>query len=529
MKRHTLRLASRRIVAAIAVVAALAAPLPAASGAWFTAEANATGSVTSARLGTPTNFTATARANGDTRLSWDAATTQTWATANSVTSGVTYTVTKTFDGSTTTAYSGPNRTYTDPAFAPQPEKYLQVSAGQQHTLARAEDGTVWAWGSNNEGQYGTGSTSSSLTPVQTPLPMRAAVQVEAGNMVSLALLDDGTVWAWGANMYGQLGDGTTTTRTRAVQVKFPNGTFIKALGKSNGIASHFFAVDSDDYLWAWGLNNWGQLGDGTTTDRKAPVQIPNFRVKSIASGAVHAVAIGIDNSLWAWGANVNGQVGDGTTRTRTRPVKISVPNGAAVLQVAAASNSSYAADATGTLRAWGANNWGQLGAGNRSPDATTSPVRVPLSDVSISRVIAGRDSVCILTVDKRVYCWGNNQSATLGDGTTTLRLSAVRNTLVRGLDLIDISIADSTAFAIANDDNGTTMYAWGWNELGQLGTGEQGSTQSPQTSTDTVVEALRCVPGTTPDGSSCAPNSPVTYTLKYDYLSWTSRSVTATR
>jgi len=190
-----------------------------------------------------------------------------------------------------------------------------VAGGSSHTMGLKEDGKLWAWGSNNYGQLGDGTYTERITPVQVQ-GLSNVISIAAGDSPSLALRSDGTLWAWGYNGYGQLGDGTYTNRSTPVQVQ----------GLSNviSIAAEYcysLALRSDGTLWAWGYNYYGQLGDGTYTNRTTPVQVQGLsNVISIAAGYYHSLALRSDGTLWAWGYNGSGQLGDGTYTSHTTPV-----------------------------------------------------------------------------------------------------------------------------------------------------------------------------------------------------------------
>ncbi|NMC00696.1 MAG: hypothetical protein GYA35_10490, partial [Thermoanaerobaculaceae bacterium] len=210
-----------------------------------------------------------------------------------------------------------------------------ITGGYYHSLALKSDGTVWAWGHNNYGQLGDGTTTDRLTPVQVQ-NLTNIVAIAGGSSHSLALKSDGTVWAWGYNNYGQLGDGTTTNRLTPIQVQ--NLTNIVAI---TGGGSHSLALKSDGTVWAWGYNRYGQLGDGTTTNRYVPIQVQNLtNVIAIAGGGSHSLALKSDGTVWAWGRNNYGQLGDGTTTARNTPVQ--VQNIANVNSVAAGNSHSFA-------------------------------------------------------------------------------------------------------------------------------------------------------------------------------------------
>ncbi|MBI5299281.1 MAG: RCC1 repeat-containing protein, partial [Deltaproteobacteria bacterium] len=196
-----------------------------------------------------------------------------------------------------------------------------IAGGSSHSLALKSNGTVWAWGYNGSGQLGDGTTTERDTPVQVS-GLSGVTAIASGNGHGLALKSDGTVWTWGYNTYGQLGDGTTTERHTPVQVLGSlSGVTAIAGGFSN---NHSLALKSDGTVWAWGANDFGQLGDGTTTERHTPVQVSDLSgVTAIAGGSVHSLALKSDGTVWAWGYNSNGQLGDGSTTERDTPVQVS--------------------------------------------------------------------------------------------------------------------------------------------------------------------------------------------------------------
>ncbi|MCX6020304.1 MAG: hypothetical protein NTZ05_00950 [Chloroflexi bacterium] len=205
---------------------------------------------------------------------------------------------------------------------------------------------------------GDGTTTNRTTPVQvlgaaSPAFLTGVADVAAaGNGIhTLALKSDGTVWAWGPNTNGQLGDNSTTQRTAPVQVQGTGGTgFLTGIIAVSAGAGHSVAAKSDGTVWAWGLNGNGQLGDNTTTQRTAPVQVLGpgnsgflTGMIGVAAGNSHSVAVKGDGTVWAWGLNDTGQLGNGSTSQSIIPVQVLVPGGASPLTGVTAVSASRAA------------------------------------------------------------------------------------------------------------------------------------------------------------------------------------------
>ncbi|NBD22977.1 RCC1 domain-containing protein [Paenibacillus glycinis] len=300
------------------------------------------------------------------------------------------------------------------------DSVIAISAGSEHSLALKSDGTVWAWGSNASGQLGDGSTMfKSSSPVQVA-NLSSAVAIAAGIDHNLAVLSDGTVWAWGANAFGSLGDGSRIDRNAPVQVQ--------GLGSVTDVAAgnrHSMALTSDGTVWAWGNNGGGELGDGTATDRYTPVQVKDLgSVIDIAAGSSngfsHSMALKSDGTVWAWGNNYAGKLGDGTTTGSSTPIQVTHLD--SVTAIAAGGDHSMALKSDGTVWAWGENHFGQLG--NGSSTNRSSPVQVTRLD-SVSAIAAGASSLAVRT-DGTVWGWGLNGNGQLGDGTTTAQYTPVQ-------------------------------------------------------------------------------------------------------
>lgn len=326
-----------------------------------------------------------------------------------------------------------------------------VAAGFDHSVALKNDGTVWGWGNNLFGQLGDGTPIPGFKPPVSVTGLSGVVAIAAGYSYTVALKGDGTVWSWGYNVAGQLGDGTTTNRPTPAQVGGLNGVVAIAAGGYRTVA-----LKADGTVWAWGSNSNGQVGDGTTTTRLAPVKLSGLNdVVVIAAGFDHTVAVKADGTVWAWGDNSSGQLGDGTTARKLVPVEVTGLSGAST--IAAGGQRTVVLKGDGTVWAWG------YDPGVGVIRSSASPVRVAgLSGVS--EVPAGIFHSVALKGDGSAWAWGTNVNGQLGDGTITTRLTPVE---VQGLSGVT-TIAAGTSHTVALKSDGT-VWGWGLNVSGQLG------------------------------------------------------------
>jgi alpha-tubulin suppressor-like RCC1 family protein len=338
------------------------------------------------------------------------------------------------------------------------DRWLMVSAGGAHSLALGSDGKVYAWGGNASGQLGDGTTSDRSRAVVVgggDIPVGVSLQqVSAGGSHSLGLGSDGKVYAWGANGYGQLGDGTLTERTRPVAVsagEIPSGVTITEVRAGR---EHSLALGSDGKVYAWGRNGSGQLGDGTVESRSLPVAVVvgSVRYSGIAAGRFHSLGLATDGKVYGWGGNGFGQLGDGTTDGRLEPVLASGLSGLAQ-GVSAGWVHSVVLGVDGKAYAWGGNNTGQLGDGTVAEHSTA--VAVLGISVNLKSVVAGGEYSLGLGNDGVVYGWGANESGQLGDGTKVNRRSAVaglRGEIRNGLVVGSVSAGSQHALILADGE-----------------------------------------------------------------------------
>ena len=355
---------------------------------------------------------------------------------------------------------------------------ISVAAGYAHTLIVKTNGTVWACGRNNYYQLGDGTISTRSSPILVSNLVGGIMKVAAGYYHSAALRTNGTVYAWGYNNYGQLGDGTLTTRTNPVQVL----NILNAINIAAG--DYHTVVRTIDGVWGWGENNYGQLGDGTYTYCVNVVQVSNLTTAvSVAAGRYSSLAVLSNETVNSWGYNSNGQLGDGTTATRYTPILVS--NLVGVTRAAGGYYHNVALMSNGTVRGWGYNSYGQLGDG--SFNNRYIPVVVSNLD-GVSKIAAGMYHSVALQSNGTIYAWGYNNYGQLGDGTTGLKSNATQ--VVNLTDAIEIAAYGYDTFAIRS--NGT-VWGWGYNTYGQLGNARTTSTNQPVQMTNmTAAVSVAC-------------------------------------
>jgi alpha-tubulin suppressor-like RCC1 family protein len=373
-----------------------------------------------------------------------------------------------------------------------PGSMVAIDAGGYHSLALSGDGHVWGWGYNEDGELGTGSTSTgSVVPVRTVGPggtgttLDNVVAMSAGDYHSLALLSDGTVSAWGANWGGQLGDNTNNDNSLPVQVVGPGGVGVldNVVAVSAG-GYHSLALLSDGTVRAWGYNRYSELGDGTTSDSTSPVQVVGpggvgilDNVVAVSAGYEHSLALLSDGTVRAWGYNGEGTLGDNTIDNRSSPVQVVGSGGVGILNnvvaVSAGTLHSLALLSDGTVRAWGYNGYGQLGDGmgnnSSSPVQVVGPGGVGVLDNVVAVSAGGYHSLALLS-DGTVRAWGGYGE--LGDNTNNSSSSPVQVVGPGGVGVLDNVVAVSAGFehslALLSDG---TVRAWGNNREGELGDG----------------------------------------------------------
>lgn len=297
-----------------------------------------------------------------------------------------------------------------------------ITAGNEHTCAWLRDGTARCWGRNDFGAVGDGTTTDRATPTRVT-GLSGVVGINTKSLFTCAALRDGTARCWGLGG-GHLGDGTVTTAYQTAPVEVVGLTGVAGVVAGG---AHSCAWLRDGSARCWGDNTSGRLGDGTVGgERAVPGPVVNLvEAEGLTAGSGFVCAWQRDGSARCWGLNRWGQLGDGTLTDRARPVTVAGLSG--VTRVTAGSAYACARRDDGTAWCWGENQEGQLGDGTTIDRAT--PVRVA-GLVDVAGIAANTVHTCAWRRDGVVWCWGNNEYGQLGDGTTVNRLTPVR---VRGL------------------------------------------------------------------------------------------------
>lgn len=361
-----------------------------------------------------------------------------------------------------------------------------ITAGVAHTCALTNTGTVLCWGSNEFGQLGNGGTANVTSPVQVVGLASSAVSIAAGSESTCALTSLGTVWCWGDNSNGQLGNGTFTQSTVPVQVMDSTGSApLTDVARIAAGQSHTCAVTNAGATLCWGDNSRGELGNGTEIVSSLPVPVSGLAsgVATIAAGSDFTCAVTTDGGAKCWGDGVSGQLGNATSTNSATLSTVLDTTGTlplnGVVTISAGFENACALTAEGNVLCWGANGSGQLGNGTAS-SVSVLPVEVLNSngEAPLGGVVAissGLDSNCAITATGTTKCWGANASGQLGNGNSTNSSTPV---VVASLASGVAAIASGDQHACAATSDGTAQ-CWGANASGQLANGTTQSSPVP--------------------------------------------------
>ena len=356
-----------------------------------------------------------------------------------------------------------------------------IAAGIGHYCAVTVNTGLMCWGDSSEGQLGIGARSARSVPVDVVGLQDGLAAVSAGYRFTCAVMIDGGARCWGMNDSGQLGDGTTTLRTTPVDVtEIPGGVATISAGNN-----HACAVTTGGGVKCWGENDYGQLGNGTTVNSVTPVDVTGLAsgVSSVSAGSKHTCAVMIEGGARCWGDNAVGQLGDGTNLDRTTPVTVvDLPGG---IFAVSAGNHTCAVTMVGGVKCWGGGITDQL----QNPvltlgDGTTTMSNTPLDVTGLNEpvfdVSVGSAHSCALTVTRKLHCWGRGRSGQLGDYKRTDSPEPVD---VYAPSSSFVAVSSGTQVTCAVTTKGEAM-CWGRSFEGSLGTGD--SRFSPAIPTDVI-------------------------------------------
>jgi len=338
---------------------------------------------------------------------------------------------------------------------------LRFVAGHRR-IQGAEVYGLWLWGLNNYGQLGDETIVDKTTPVETVAGGTDWSQIACGYYHSGATKDDGTLWVWGRDTHGQLGDNTVVSKSSPIQT-VAGGTDWSSISCGQ---FHTGAIKSDGTLWMWGDNNAGILGV-SGDDRSSPIQTVAGGTDwvQVSAGTGHTAAIKTDGTLWSWGQNGKGQLGTGTTGPGSSSPVQTISGGTDWVHVSCGSFTTGAIKTDGTLWLWGDASDGQLG--DNSTASKSSPVQTVAGGTNWSQIVCGYYHTLAIKTDGTLWSWGADWYGALGDNSTVSKSSPVQ-TISGGTDWAKAACGYSITAAIKTDG---TLWTWGADWYGQLGDG----------------------------------------------------------
>ena len=333
-----------------------------------------------------------------------------------------------------------------------------------------QEDSMWTWGYNVSGSLGDNTITHRSSPIQTIAGGTNWKSVAGGNYSTIAIKTDGTLWNWGYNVFGQLGINTTSDKSSPVQT-VAGGTNWRSAACGNYFTA---AIKTDGTLWIWGYNFWGQLGNNTFNNISSPIQTvaggTNWR--SAACGNYFTAAIKTDGTLWTWGQNTDGQLGNNTVVSTISPIQ-TIAGGTNWKQVACGAFFTTAIKTDGTLWTWGQDTYGQLG--DNALIKKSSPVQTIAGGTNWKSVACGYHHTAAIKTDGTLWAWGKNTDGQLGDNTRVHKSSPVQ-TIAGGTNWKSVSAGYESTAAIKTDG---TLWTWGGNSRGQLGDSTTAHKSSP--------------------------------------------------
>ena len=346
-----------------------------------------------------------------------------------------------------------------------------VAGGSYHSLyVEYVNNQTWTWGNNLYGRLGDNTTTDRCTPVSIHGTKKTFCSISAGTMHSLGIDFRGQVWSWGENNSGRLGDNSVTNRCTPVSIHGTQKTFCSISGGN----SHSLGLDLRGQVWSWGDSEFGQLGVNDTTHRLTPVSIHGSSKTfcSISAAGSHSLGVDYIGQVWGWGYNYSGQLGDNTTDFKCIPVSIH-GNQKTFCSIAGGNFHSLGIDLRGQVWCWGNNNRGQVG--DNSITNRCTPVSIHGTKKTFCSISGGNSHSLGIDHIGQVWGWGYNFYGTLGDNSTTNKYTPVS---IHGTKKTFCSISAGNDHSLGVDFRGQ-IWAWGYNNVGQLGDKSVTSRRTP--------------------------------------------------
>lgn len=337
---------------------------------------------------------------------------------------------------------------------------------------------LWLWGRNNTGQLGDNSIIDKSSPIQTTSAGTNWKSVSSKGLFATGIKTDGTLWTWGYNGSGALGDNTVFNKSSPVQT-ISGGTNWKSISSTSDAAA---AIKTDGTLWMWGYNGRGLLGDSTVTNKSSPVQTAaaGNNWKQVSVSGTRTAAVKTDGTLWVWGWAEAGVLGTNSrTVSHSSPTQTST-GGTNWKQASVGSNMMAAVKTDGTLFTWGSGSFGELGTDTNV--ARSTPTQTASAGTNWKQVSSGRFSMAAIKTDGTLWTWGRNNYGQLAKN-DTLNRSSPTQTVSGGTNWFKVD-AEETMLAIKTDGS---LWAWGYNYFGSVGNGVAGSTRNVSSPVQTIT------------------------------------------
>jgi alpha-tubulin suppressor-like RCC1 family protein len=342
--------------------------------------------------------------------------------------------------------------------------FCRITSGFQFSLGISKNGETWSWGLNDYGQLGDSNTTNVLTPISVWGNKKTFCQITTGHYTSIGIDKNGQVWSWGSNVYGEIGDNTTTSKCTPVSILGNKKTFCQITGAYN----HTLGIDKNGQIWSWGRNDYGQLGDNTKISKCTPVSILGNKKTfcQIDTGGQNTVnfgkhSSGIDKNgqIWTWGINPYGGLGDNSTTSRLTPVSI-LGNKKTFCSLSDGNFYMFGIDKNGQIWSWGYNAYGQLG--DNSVVSRLTPVSILGTKKTFCKINSSNYTSLAIDKNGQVWGWGYNKCGNIGDNSVTCRSTPVS---ILGNKKTFCDIANSSNMSFGLDKNGQ-VWAWGGGILG---------------------------------------------------------------